>query len=359
MPSRGNVMCFFIGALTTTFLTSFFSSCAMGGGRVSTCPACPTLSQVPVLPPLKSQQPLAMQQKQLLPPQPVPAPPSPVQLAALLHDADQQAQIPPPVLPPPPPPPLPPPPPPQAAATPSAAPPHIVFGMNTIPRRSGEEYITRTLGSLKEHIASDVGKIQAAPRSSVLVLDPRGNEGANRPFASNKATYANDLGFHFVSKMGTKDPFQGHQEPRDPNQSDIPGSVGRQHTCDIVTLLETVLEKFPTCDYFMFMEDDFTMCDSGYEAIWHAIGKSNSYSPDWAGLRVSYGLNGIVVPCKDLPAMKKFMFDKSAWRPADLLAVYQQPHRPLHQPFHAPPSVQPPLLQAPHGQAGLGPLIFD
>ena len=30
----------------------------------------------------------------------------------------------------------------------------------------------------------------------------------------------------------------------------------------------------------------------------------------------------MIVPCKDLPAMADFMYTKSSWRPADLLAVY-------------------------------------
>ena len=126
---------------------------------------------------------------------------------------------------------------------------------------------------------------------------------------------------------------------------------------------------FPTCDYFMFMEDDFgkhkqnnhthadshistsiprfdtwsscrsfsetiwghavdlfialypqpqirpttnrcssclrfestVLCERMMEALSHAITKSNHYSPDWSALRVSFGLNGMVVPCKDLP----------------------------------------------------------
>ena len=83
-----------------------------------------------------------------------------------------------------------------------------------------------------------------------------------------------------------------------------------------------MLEKWPTCDYFMFMEDDFVLCDKTMEAVSHALAKSSAYSPDWSALRISYGLNGLIVPCKDLAAMKDFMYEKSSWRPADLLAVY-------------------------------------
>lgn len=148
---------------------------------------------------------------------------------------------------------LPPPSPPQLPATQ----PHLVIGMNTIDRARGEEYLTRTLDSLSQHIGESEGKINPAPQTSVLVLDPRGNPGRNRPFQANQMRLGDDPHYNFESKDSVKDPFVGHQEPKDPNSSDIPGAVGRQHTCDIVTLLDTTIQKFPTCDYFMFMEDDF------------------------------------------------------------------------------------------------------
>ena len=81
------------------------------------------------------------------------------------------------------------------------------------------------------------------------------------------------------------------------------------------------------CDYFMFMEDDFEMCDGTMEAIQHALKKSAVYSPNFSGLRISFGLNGFIVPCKDLPAMSEFMYTKSAWRVNDtLLRLIPQRH---------------------------------
>jgi hypothetical protein len=196
--------------------------------------------------------------------------------------------------------------------------------------QSGEDYLARTLESLKT-TTRPVGLT-----TDVLVFDPRGDEGANGPYRTAKAKFekAELLGhgagaarFHFESQHSPLDPFPGHQEPKDPNNSDIPGKTGRQHTVDIVTMLKMVLSKFgpgneATCDYFLFMEDDFVMCDSMFEATLHAIRKSSAYNPSWSGLRISFGLNGLLVPCGDLPALSTFMMEKSSWRPADLLAVY-------------------------------------
>ena len=310
MAPRQSVACFGIGALAATFVSNVFNAppAAPPPGpptivRVpAPCPACPSSA----------------------PPQPAKAVPGD---SGVAKDATPLPPLPSGLPPPPPPPPppalLPPPPPPPAAELPvpmtvaDAGKPHLVIAMNTIPRKSGDEYLTRTLDSLKSQIHS-----ANAPRTDVLVFDPKGNEAGNGPFAHNKQRLSGETAIHFESKQGVKDPFKGHQEPKDPNSSDIPGSVGRQHTCDIVTQLTTVIEKWPTCDYFMFMEDDFVLCDRAMEAISHVISKSDRYSPDWSALRVSFGLNGMVVPCKDLPAMRDFMFAKSSWRPADLLAVY-------------------------------------
>ena len=142
---------------------------------------------------------------------PVPCPPCPLAGAQLPPKAADGAAAAkgnaaalPPVLPPPPPPPppmqplLPPPPPPpplQPALPPPAAEPkplptpvaalpapgasaapHLVIAMNTIPRKSGDEYLTRTLDSLRGQISAPT-----SPRTDVLVFDPRGNEVHNFP----------------------------------------------------------------------------------------------------------------------------------------------------------------------------------
>ena len=85
----------------------------------------------------------------------------------------------------------------------AASKPHLVIAMNTIPRKTGDEYasaqysyassflcvrarhhryidrgryLTRTLDSLKGQING-----ASSPRTDVLVFDPKGNEAANGP----------------------------------------------------------------------------------------------------------------------------------------------------------------------------------
>ena len=181
-----------------------------------------------------------------------------------------------------------------------------------------QDYLTRTLDSIAKQLGGQ------AQRTDVIVFHPR--PGQNHPvFKSNQAR----LGagkykehFHFVEQRTITDPFSGNQEPTDPNSSDVPGHVARQQTCDVVSMMRRAVKEFPTCRWYMFMEDDFVMCDSALKALRHAAAKADAYNPGWSGLRISFGLNGVVVPCKDVPKMADFMLSKSSWRPADLLSVY-------------------------------------
>lgn len=58
--------------------------------------------------------------------------------------------------------------------------------------------------------------------------------------------------------------------------------------------------------YVLFGEDDFTVCEHGLRALHYLISKTNDVFPDWIGLRVSYGFNGIVIKYKDVPLVEQF-----------------------------------------------------
>lgn len=47
----------------------------------------------------------------------------------------------------------------------------------------------------------------------------------------------------------------------------------------------------------MFMEDDFTTCEGSLAVLYNAVNKlnANSFSHNWLALRVSYGMNGILM----------------------------------------------------------------
>lgn len=65
-------------------------------------------------------------------------------------------------------------------------------------------------------------------------------------------------------------------------------------------------DKWLTSSYVLLMEDDFTICTHGLRSLHYMIDKATSYFPNWIGLRVSYGLNGVVLKSSDLPALIAF-----------------------------------------------------
>lgn len=91
---------------------------------------------------------------------------------------------------------------------------------------------------------------------------------------------------------------------------------------------EETREKKLAESYVLLMEDDFTLCPHGLRSLHYMIdkvcqcvrcipclnvliisyfcAKSTSYFPNWIGLRVSYGLNGVVIKSSDLPDLIQF-----------------------------------------------------
>lgn len=74
--------------------------------------------------------------------------------------------------------------------------------------------------------------------------------------------------------------------------------------------------------HFMFMEDDMELCPHGMQALHHAIGKASAYAPmGWSALRVSYGMNGVVLPAQDLPIFADYLMSRLVDRPPDHVVV--------------------------------------
>lgn len=61
------------------------------------------------------------------------------------------------------------------------------------------------------------------------------------------------------------------------------------------------------------------MCEHGLQLIAHAIGRLNARNPKWSTLRVGYGMNGILLQCKDLQATIDYLYAEQIMMPVDLL----------------------------------------
>ena len=87
------------------------------------------------------------------------------------------------------------------------------------------------------------------------------------------------------------------------------GATKRQ-TVDVARMLLALQPH--ASSYLVLMEDDWLLCDGGMDAIRYLLAKASIYRPDWAALRFSYGLNGILLPSADLSAFAAFLLDPAA-----------------------------------------------
>eukprot|EP00243_Klebsormidium_subtile_P002976 TRINITY_DN16097_c0_g2_i1.p1 TRINITY_DN16097_c0_g2~~TRINITY_DN16097_c0_g2_i1.p1 ORF type:complete len:384 (+),score=77.74 TRINITY_DN16097_c0_g2_i1:492-1643(+) len=205
----------------------------------------------------------------------------------------------------------------------------LTIGIPTVPRRNDIDYLVTTAETLLQELPST---LDAPLYAKVRVIIMNNKKGKHVVFERAKTRVQNagpDVALalaiaashiEFVDNPGDfVDPFKGKMEEPDDlnNPSSRPGSAVRQQTCDLITLMEEALRK--PSDYYMFMEDDFRTCGKALEATKYAIGLATEMSPSWLAMRVSYGMNGIVMRSRDLPPFSDFLREHLARLPPDLL----------------------------------------
>jgi len=205
----------------------------------------------------------------------------------------------------------------------------LAIGMPSVTRRQGLEtgpvvdYLSRTIDTLAEDLPGSVSD-PFVGQLEVWVMNnqPQGHpKGPHEIFQRNRVrfeTHPKRHFFHFVDNPGQlQDPRPDLPDPDDENNPENrPGRYVRQQTCDVITLIRMVA---PRSKYFMFMEDDFETCHNAIQAIFYATDKANAYSPNWLALRVSYGMNGIVMKSEDALLFADYLWQNVARLPPDLL----------------------------------------
>ena len=86
----------------------------------------------------------------------------------------------------------------------------------------------------------------------------------------------------------------------------------RRQTADVAQMLRALAPR--TTAYLALLEDDWLLCEGGLRALLYLEAKASLYRPDWAALRFSYGLNGILLRSADAPALAAFLEDPAAER---------------------------------------------
>jgi hypothetical protein len=206
---------------------------------------------------------------------------------------------------------------------------YLVLGIATVARYNAksetyQKYVVETIESLMKHL-DDFFKtpyhqevISSDQRILVFVQD--NTIGPNPPFDELHARqrlivrprydvllYKNEKRF--------LDPM--YDSPHE-FMLEHPDHKIRQQNCDLISLTKHVL-KYVDFDYFLFMEDDFITCDNMPFETLRVLKKLNYYDPHHCGLRISYGMNGLILPRHDLMNFIHYFSHQIDLLPIDLI----------------------------------------
>ena len=192
----------------------------------------------------------------------------------------------------------------QADGTEPPPPPQLwlTVAIMTVPR--SKDYLTATLDSFSQ---------ERAPGVEVLVLNNAKDEHPD--FERLRRRYAADAFFRFESNERRLLDRRPHL--RDEGDRNKPGHRVRQQTRDFVSLLRAAAER--GAEHLLTMEDDFLACPQLFGTLRHVL--AEAAGREWAAVRVSYGLAGVVLRGADLLPLSAYMLDRHEARPPDHLMV--------------------------------------
>ncbi len=95
--------------------------------------------------------------------------------------------------------------------------------------------------------------------------------------------------------------------------------VVRRQTLDVVAMLGDVVSRFPRSPLVALVEDDSPPCPRAMLAVSYLISRAARAHPNWAALRVGFGLNGIILRSSDVPSVADHFRRGASRRPPDNL----------------------------------------
>eukprot|EP00899_Mesostigma_viride_P028939 jgi/Mesvir1/922/Mv26590-RA.1 len=195
----------------------------------------------------------------------------------------------------------------------------LIIGMPTVPR-DGQEYLARSVESFIRSLpVDDVDPYYGQVRLVVMNNQPKSHPtfyrlkayiegGGLAPHAKHHVS--------FVDNPGTiRDPDPTLEEPTGINVPAYPGSRARNQTAQVLEIVKMVRSK---SKLFMFAEDDFIFCNNWLEATHLAIKRASALLT-WGALRISFGMNGVIIRNGDLPHYLAWMWRNITMQPVDLL----------------------------------------
>jgi hypothetical protein len=205
----------------------------------------------------------------------------------------------------------------------SSAPAWLVIGIPTLPRRGGADYLTPTLLSLLSELPSPGLADPFGPQAVRVVVMSMAQPGEHPVFEAAQRRFGADAKaaayISFEQGGGAAcDDVAPDAAPVDDlhNPKNLPGPEVRRQTCHLTSLLDAA---GPRGAHYLFMEDDFDTCGHALRALQYAAAKAYLRAPEWLALRVSYGMNGILMRAADVAPLTAYLRAHVARLPPDLL----------------------------------------
>jgi len=219
----------------------------------------------------------------------------------------------------------------------------LVIGIPTIERPSKTSYLDQTLDSYVRQLSpspattalsTSASSIFAASENVlVLVMDMSDAKGKpHDAFDQARQKYGKYPFFkfltnkHYARKPREASTFYGTERQRE---------TVMQQSMDLTALLDAAV--LISSDFFMFMEDDMTVCGNALKAVMHLIEKAVLYHENFMCIRASFGMNGIIMHNlnytttssegkshaiqNDVKRYADYMFSRYERRPPDHLIV--------------------------------------
>lgn len=191
------------------------------------------------------------------------------------------------------------------------------------PSRAPSSYLERTLDSLLAQMPSSAdGALGTQPPMCVAVFRA-GNQSAPHPaWERARARYA--PGRHPLgSAVYWLRRLEGERAAvRAPRQPPIETTPVQRQTADVSRML-LAFDAAQLAPFVALLEDDWLACPGAVGAMAYAVAKASLYAgrgwraelrrPAWAAVRVSYGLNGVILHGgADVRALAQFLGDPAA-----------------------------------------------
>lgn len=192
----------------------------------------------------------------------------------------------------------------------SSAQPSILVVMNSVARANQAPYLLHTLQSITREATAMVGPFSDS--LTVLIRNPHPVSRPHPVFKEAEAKFSRSAAPRFIFEQHEGDVVLDQTHPgkwRQTTRADV------QLTTDLLALLAAASDW--CTDLLLLMEDDFEWCPNTATHLAYILAAANRLYPEWAGGRVGFGMNGVLLRCGYLGAIRRYLNRNILLGPAD------------------------------------------